>query len=104
MRGYTSKLTRRSLVQQLTALWTYDSTGIEGNTLTLGEAVQVPKHGLTISGKPVKDHEEVYGHAKAVELVYNLIEPGTVAPGDLLDLHRCVMQKSSIDSMRPVRD
>jgi len=95
---------RDALVKQLTALWTFDSTGIEGNTLTLGETIKVLELGLTISGKPLKDHEEVYGHAKAVELVYDLIKKEKVSAGDLFDLHRCIMQKSPIDSLRPVGD
>lgn len=95
---------RDSLIKQITALWTYDSTGIEGNTLTLGETVKVLELGLTISGKPLKDHEEAYGHAKAVELIYELIEKEKISGDDLFNLHRCVMQKSPIDSLRPVGD
>jgi len=93
---------RESLIKQLTALWTYDSTGIEGNALTLGETVKVLELGLTISGKPLKDHEEAYGHAKAVELIYNLLTRERITAEDLFDLHRCVMQKSAIDSLRPI--
>jgi Fic family protein len=95
---------RNSLIKQFTALWTFDSTGIEGNTLTLGETVKVLELGLTISGKPLKDHEEVYGHAKAVELIYDLIRKERIFADDLFNLHRCVMQKSPIDSLRPVGD
>lgn len=95
---------RESLIKQFTALWTYDSTGIEGNTLTLGETVKVLELGLTISGKPLKDHEEAYGHAKAVELIYALIQKEKISADDLFNLHRCVMQKSPIDSLRPVGD
>ncbi len=93
---------RAGLLKQLTALWTFDSTSIEGNTLTLGETIKVLEHGLTISGKPLKDHEEVYGHAKAVELIYALINNDKIQAADLFDLHRCVMQKSSIDALRPI--
>ncbi len=93
---------RDALIQQLTALWTFDSTGIEGNTLTLGETIKVLELGLTISGKPLKDHEEVYGHAKAVERIYDLIRQERITAEDLFDLHRCVMQKSAIDALRPI--
>lgn len=93
---------RDALLQQITALWTHDSTGIEGNTLTLGETVKVLELGLTISGKSLKDHEEVYGHAKAIELIYDLIATEKIEREDLFNLHRCVMQKSAIDSQRPV--
>lgn len=95
---------RDALIRQLTALWTYDSTGIEGNTLTLGETIKVLELGLTISGKPLKDHEETYGHAKAVELIYTLIAKEKITAEDLFNLHRCVMQKSPIDSLRPIGD
>jgi Fic family protein len=93
---------RDALIRQLTALWTHDSTAIEGNTLTLGETIKVLELGLTISGKSLKDHEEVYGHAKAVELIFELIQKEKVTSEDLFNLHRCVMQKCAIDSLRPV--
>ncbi len=95
---------RDGVIRQLTALWTFDSTSIEGNTLTLGETIKVLELGLTISGKPLKDHEEVYGHAKAVELIYELVKKDRVQASDLFDLHRCVMQKSAIDALRPIGD
>jgi Fic family protein len=91
-----------SLLKQISALWTHDSTAMEGNTLTLGETVKVLELGLTISGKPLKDHEEVYGHARAIDLIYDLINEDKIDPEDLFNLHRCVMQKSAIDSMRPI--
>ncbi len=93
---------RDALIKQLTALWTYDSTGIEGNTLTLGETIKVLELGLTISGKPLKDHEEVYGHANAVKYIYQLMGKDKITTNDLFDLHRCVMQKSAMDALRPI--
>lgn len=91
-----------SLLKQISALWTHDSTAIEGNTLTLGETIKVLELGLTISGKSLKDHEEVYGHAKAIELIHELVSKRKIDSEDLFNLHRCVMQKSAIDSMRPI--
>ncbi len=91
-----------SLIRQFTALWTHESTAIEGNTLTLGETMKVLELGLTIGGKPLKDHEEVYGHAKAITLIYDLLKVGKVTEANLFDLHRCVMQKCPIDAQRPV--
>jgi Fic family protein len=93
-----------SLLKQITAAWTYESTAIEGNTLTLGETVKVLELGLTISGKPLKDHEEAYGHAKAIDLIYDLIQRPKIDSDVLFNLHRCVMQKSAVDSLRPVGD
>lgn len=68
---------RDELLAQLRNLWTHTSTAIEGNTLTFGETAFVLEEGLTISGKPLKDHEEVVGHAKAIDLVYDFIKTGT---------------------------
>jgi Fic family protein len=95
---------RDALIKQLTVLWTHASTGIEGNTLTLGETMKVLELGLTISGKPLKDHEEVYGHAKAIELIYELLRRDKIVRADLFDLHRSVMRKSAIDALRPIGD
>ena len=35
---------------------TYTSNAIEGNTLTAAETRMVVEHGITIGGKPLKDH------------------------------------------------
>ena len=65
------------------------STAIEGNTLTLGETAFVLREGLTISGKPLKDHEEVVGHAKAIDLIYDLVENQTsFTEKELFSLHK----------------
>jgi len=93
---------RDSLLKQVRAVWTHDSTGIEGNTLTLGETLKVLELGLTISGKPLRDHQEVYGHASAVDLIYRLIGIGQISEQDLFDLHKVVMQSVAADIMNPV--
>ena len=54
-----------ALLIQFRNLWTHTSTAIEGNTLTLGETTFVLEEGLTVSGKPLKDHEEIVGHGKS---------------------------------------
>jgi Fic family protein len=91
-----------SLLKQLNILWTHHSTAIEGNTLTLGETANILELGLTISGKSLKEHEEVYGHSKAVELILDLLNKNRIEQEDIFNLHRCVMQKSAIDVMRPI--
>jgi len=93
---------RNALVKQIAAIWTHDSTAIEGNTLTLGETVKVLELGLTINGKPLRDHQEIYGHAQAIELIYRMIHQPAVAEKDLFELHRAVMDKSAVDIMNPV--
>jgi len=94
---------RDGLLIQLRNLWTHTSTAIEGNTLTLGETAFVLEEGLTISGKPLKDHEEVVGHARAIDLVYNFIRSGAdLTENDLFDLHKAVQTKRIMDVYKPV--
>ncbi|MCF7818132.1 MAG: Fic family protein [Kiritimatiellales bacterium] len=93
---------RDSLLTQIAAVWTHDSTAIEGNTLTLGETLMVLEHGLTISGKPLHDHQEVYGHARAIDLINALVQQDSVSETDLFNLHTAVMDKSAIDYLRPI--
>ena len=94
---------RNGLLIQLRNLWTHTSTAIEGNTLTLGETAFVLEEGLTISGKPLKDHEEVVGHARAIDLVYDLIRSGSdLTEKDLFDLHKAVQTEQINDIYKPV--
>jgi fido (protein-threonine AMPylation protein) len=93
---------RGALIRQITAIWTHDSTAIEGNALTLGETVKVLELGLTINGKPLRDHQEVYGHARAIDLIYRMVGQAAVTEQDLFDLHRAVMDKTAMDIMEPV--
>jgi len=60
---------KETLLEKLRDLWTHGSTGLEGNTLMLGETHAVLSQGLTISGKPLSHHLEVVGHTRAIDLV-----------------------------------
>lgn len=95
---------RDALLKQVAAVWTHDSTAIEGNTLTLGETVKVLELGLTIGGKPLREHQEVYGHARAIDLIYRMIRQPEVTAEDLFALHRAVMPLSAVDALNPVGD
>jgi Fic family protein len=76
---------------------TYTSNAIEGNTLTRMETALVLERGvegLTISGKPIKDHLEVVGHHDALGYVRALAataEP--VREVDVRAIHRLVMER-----------
>lgn len=51
---------------------TYTSNAIEGNTLTRNETAIVLEKGITVSGKPLKDHLEAIGHKDALDYVKEL--------------------------------
>lgn len=90
-----------SLLKQLRDLWTHNSTAIEGNTLTLGDTHFILEEGLSISGKPLKDHQEVIGHAKAIELLYQtLSEP--LSESFIFDLHKAIQSEKMTDIYKPV--
>lgn len=94
---------QKALMTQLRNLWTHTSTAIEGNTLTLGETAFVLEEGLTIAGKPLKDHEEVVGHARAIDLIYALVKEGReLGETDLFALHKAVQTEVVVDVYKPV--
>ncbi len=90
-----------ALLNQLRDLWTYNSSAIEGNTLTLGDTHFVLEQGLTISGKPLKDHQETIGHATAIELLYkSLLQPLTDI--FIFELHKTVVTNTVNDIYKPM--
>lgn len=91
---------RRELLAQVRDLWTHNSTALEGNTLSLGDTHFVLEEGLTVSGKPLKDHQEVIGHARAIDLLYlSLNEPLTA--DIVFALHKAVQTESMTDIYKP---
>lgn len=71
-----------------------ESNSIEGNTLTLRETEIVLSKGVTVSGKPLKDHLEAVNLMKAWEQVKGLAQPGTsLSERDLLDLHSTLLTR-----------
>ncbi|MEN8167098.1 MAG: Fic family protein, partial [Pseudomonadota bacterium] len=91
---------QHTLLRQLRDLWTHTSTAIEGNALSLGDTKFILDEGLTVSGKPIKDHQEVIGHAKAIELIYSLIGR-EIVPGDFFDLHKAIQTEIATDIYKP---
>ena len=58
---------------------TYSSNAIEGNTLSRSETAIVLEQGITIGGKPLKDHLEAIGHRDALAFVRARRRRGAVA-------------------------
>jgi Fic family protein len=85
-------------VASLAAAWdvrmVYESNSIEGNSLTLRETELVLSKGVTVSGKPLKDHLEAVNLALAWEQVREIAKPdSSLSENDLLDLHRIVLTR-----------
>src|SRR5580698_313201 len=77
---------------------TYTSNAIEGNTLSAVETTVVIEKGVTIAGKPLKDHLEALDHYDAIRYVRELArEAARLTESDMRNLHRLTMQRSSPD-------
>jgi Fic family protein len=74
---------------------TYTSNAIEGNTLTAVETTLVVEKGITIGGKPLKDHLEAVDHFEALHYVRELArQTSPITESDVRNLHRLVMLRS----------
>ena len=74
---------------------TYTSNAIEGNTLTLRETAEVIEHGITVGGKPLRDHLEAVDHYEAVLWMRRLAAAGSVInESTVKELHRRVVFRS----------
>jgi Fic family protein len=78
---------------------TYTSNALEGNTLSAGETALVIEHGITIGGKPLKDHLEAINHSQALKWVFELSQHTQVSISqiDIRNLHKLVMAQSKPD-------
>jgi Fic family protein len=91
---------REQILKNLRDLWTHHSTALEGNTLTLGDTHFLLEEGLTVSGKPIREHQEVIGHAAAITLMYRSLS-GPVTESTLFELHRAVQTEVIHDAYKP---
>jgi len=99
LRGLDDDL-KCELLAQVRDLWTHNSTALEGNTLSLGDTHFVLEEGLTVSGKPVRDHQEVIGHARAIDLLYLSLEEPLTADM-VFALHKAVQSDPVTDIYKP---
>ena len=67
---------------------TYSSNALEGNTLDLAETKVVLEDGLTINGKPMKDHLETLGHSDAFYELLNFAKADTITEDNIKYLHK----------------
>jgi len=75
---------------------TYTSNAIEGNTLSPVETTLVIEKGITVAGKPLKDHLEALDHYDAIRCVRELARHTTpLTESDVRNLHRLVVQRSA---------
>jgi Fic family protein len=77
---------------------TYTSNAIEGNTLTAAETTLVVEQGITVGGKPLKDHLEAIDHYDAIRYVRALARrDAPLTESDVRTLHSLVVKRSQPD-------
>ena len=87
----------QKLKTQFSIEMTYNSNAIEGNSLTLKETACVIHDGLTINGKPLKDHLEAKDHYDALNYLYEMIEHGsqqTISEVFIRTLHELIVRET----------
>lgn len=98
---------RAGLLTAIRDLWTHTSTALEGNTLSLGDTHFLLQDGLTASGKSMREHEEVLGHARAINMLYTRLQQHAKGEVELVDkdflfaLHREVQTEKVMDIYKP---
>ena len=99
-----SKETLKSLKESINLEWTYNSNGIEGNTLTLRET-QVVLEGITVGGKSLKEHLEVINHEQAILFLDDLIkDKEPITEWNIKNIHQLILKKIDDESAGKYRD
>jgi Fic family protein len=83
---------------------TYTSNSLEGNSLTESETKVVIEEGLTIGGKPLRDHLEAQGHARAYEYMFSLVSKKGISIKDIKKLHKLFYEKIDTNNAGKYRE
>lgn len=95
-RPFSSSM-KKQLKEKLVVEWTYNSNAIEGNNLTLSETKVVLENGITIKGKPLKDHLEAINHKEAINFIEELVTKNLfLTEYDIKSIHYLILKE--IDS------
>ena len=86
------KETLKSLKESINLEWTYNSNGIEGNTLTLRET-QIVLEGITVGGKTIKEHLETINHEKAILFLDDLVkDKDSITEWNIRNIHGLILR------------
>lgn len=87
------KETLKSLKESINLEWTYNSNGIEGNTLTLRET-QVVLEGITVGGKSIKEHLEAINHEQAILFLDELVKDNEpITEWNIKNIHQLILKE-----------
>lgn len=74
--------------------FSYNSTAIEGNTLSLNETRVVLLDGITIGGKTTREHLEILNHKEAIDYIEQLARKpiSEYSSTDITNIHALVLK------------
>lgn len=83
--------------------WNFHSNNLEGNSLSFGETKMLILHGITASGKPLKDHFEITGHDEAIKLIEEVVKSDRPLTENFIrELHALILKESyEVDAITP---
>ncbi len=87
------KLQLEKLKEEFLVEYVYNSTSIEGNTLSLNETRLVLEEGITIGGKSLREHLDVTNQKEALAWIIKLVqEKKDIRESDIITLHRITLK------------
>jgi Fic family protein len=86
------KITFDNRYEAFSALFTYNSTAIEGNTLTLQETARLLFQNIVPTGKSLREVNETLNHKKAFD--YILTYKGDITKEFIFELHKLVVSNT----------
>ena len=95
--GMLSWEKRQRLHNDLRIEFTYHSTAMEGNTLTLVEMRTLLEDGMAVGNHPLREYLEVVNHAEAFDFLDQCVNTD-IALSTVLKLHTLVMDKIIYDA------
>lgn len=88
-----NKLQLQKLKEEFLVEYIYNSTSIEGNTLTLNETKLVLEEGVTIGGKSLREHLDITNQREAISYIESFIkEKKKLKEADIIMLHRFTLK------------
>jgi Fic family protein len=74
--------------------FTYNSTAIEGNTISYQETKIILLDGITIGGKSIREHLEIINHKEAIDYIEGLAREKItqLRRTDILNIHSLILQ------------
>ena len=100
-----SKSIMSRLQEQMLIEWTYNSNGIEGNTLTLRETKLVLMEGITVRNKSLTEYLETINHRDAIEFVEELAtSKRKISERNIREIHSLILKEIDSDNAGKYRD